>query len=90
MFLPIELSFYMYQILLMVSPLSVILITRNIYFCLSKYVFIITNFKLARKLGILNNFSMLHTLFTDTVYKVYMLYLAEEKIITKLFLITYE
>lgn len=33
---------------------------------------------------------MLHTLFADTVYKVYMLYLAEEKIITKLFLITYE
>lgn len=38
----------------------------------------------------MNSFSTLHTLFTATVYKVYMLYLAEERLITKLFLITYE
>jgi len=45
---------------------------------------------LAGKLGILNSFSTLPTLFTAMVYKVYTLYLAEEKLITKLFLITYE
>lgn len=33
---------------------------------------------------------MLHTMFTATVYKVYMLYLAEERLVTKLFLITYK
>lgn len=48
------------------------------------------NLNLAGKLGVLNCFFMLHTLFTATVYKVYMLHLAEEKLITRLLLITSE